>query len=589
LQALTGLIAVLGTGIAGFALARLPPTEIRIPLYAFVLSAVLWGVGDLTAASATEATTKQLGVAIFYSGAIAIPALWWVVALRWADEVGAALPLRAAAWRRLPLWWAGAMWLVMITNPWHGAFITPVVGGRNLYQPLWFVMAIPGYAQILAALALEVAVARKSVRSAVRHQAWFLIAASVVTLSGSLVYVTGIVSLNLTVAMLSISMSLLVVGMAREGLFGVMPAALRAIAADHPDGVVVVGPDGHVGYANQRARQLLEPVILQLDRPLVEILQDPALQPETPLSFAPEPSSNLWRVFSGPTGALFRIDALTPRWLQVVASSVGGARSGASGHVLLLSDVTERRHAELRARRLRRLDSVTSLARSISRDFQGAFTIVLANADLLAAKLGDDPSQRYLARIFEAARLGADVAYQLQLYTGAGDGLRVNLELAEVVAEACSLVERDLPPSVGLHNRPPGRPLPIDADPIQVRDCIFGLLMNAIEATSDGEREIEVITGVDRFDPGRTNDLVCGTEQPPGDFAYVRIRDEGGGMDPEVEERAFEPFFSTRQKDRGSGLSSVLGIARAHDAVIGLQNDPGWGCTFTVYFPLRDE
>ena len=121
------MITVVATGVAGFALARLPRTGVRLPLYFLVLSGVLWAVGDLIADGATDVTTKQLGISILYTGTITLPALWWIVALRWAREVGAALPLRSAAWRSVPLWWAGAMWLVMITNPWHGSFISPVV------------------------------------------------------------------------------------------------------------------------------------------------------------------------------------------------------------------------------------------------------------------------------------------------------------------------------------------------------------------------------------------------------------------------------------------------------------------------------
>jgi signal transduction histidine kinase len=183
--------------------------------------------------------------------------------------------------------------------------------------------------------------------------------------------------------------------------------------------------------------------------------------------------------------------------------------------------------------------------------------------------------------------VGGELADELQAYTGSAGSARQSVDLFEVVAEVCSLVEPELSPNLCLKLRRPGRPLSIDGDPVQLRECISSLLVNAVEATQGDDREIEVVVEVVRFDPSQINDLVCGAEQPPGDFAYVEIRDEGGGMDREVEERAFEPFFSTREKNRGSGLSTVLGIARAHDAVVALYNDPGWGCTFCVYFPLR--
>jgi hypothetical protein len=121
---------------------------------------VCWIAGDLLADAATTSSEKLIGISLLYTGVITMPALWWTIALHWAGDVGARLALRSPAWRWVPLGWAAAMWLAMITNPWHGHFLTPVVGDRNLYQPLWFAMAVPNYALILAALAVEISVAR---------------------------------------------------------------------------------------------------------------------------------------------------------------------------------------------------------------------------------------------------------------------------------------------------------------------------------------------------------------------------------------------------------------------------------------------
>jgi signal transduction histidine kinase len=113
--------------------------------------------------------------------------------------------------------------------------------------------------------------------------------------------------------------------------------------------------------------------------------------------------------------------------------------------------------------------------------------------------------------------------------------------------------------------------------------------MNAIGAMDRAQGEIRALTGRSRVDPSEST-LVWGSDQPAGDYAFVRIRDEGGGMDPDTEERAFEPFFSTHHKDRGVGLPTVLAVARAHGALIALENERGVGCEVTIYFPLdRDE
>ena len=494
--------------------------------------------------------------------------------------------MRAPAWRWVPLGWAAAMWLVMITNPWHGAFLTPVIGGHNVYQPLWWVMALPNYALILASLAVELEVARRVARREVRRQASFMIAASGVTLLCNALYVSGLVELNATVVSLSISSALLVVGMAREGLFGVLPAAFSAIAAGHPDGLVVVGPDRRVRYANGRAYELLAPFAPSPNVRILEAFEN--AERVTEIEGGGELGSDelWWERLASREGVTVRMSGGN-RWLDLGATPVQGRGRGERGYCLRIGDATVRKQAELAAAQTRRLESVASLARAVSRDFQGVFAIVQANAEMLAAEAQHDRrAERMVARIVEAASYGAEMAHQLQLHTGTFDTARVALELAEIVEESCGMVEDELPEGVTLVHRRARRRLPVEADPIQIRHCIFNVLVNAIEATGQAGGEVRVSTGARRVDPSQLPGLVSGREEPPGDFAWVEIRDEGGGMTSETEERAFEPFFSTRGKDRGNGLSAVLGIARAHAAPVALVNEPGRGCTFTLYFPL---
>jgi signal transduction histidine kinase len=275
------------------------------------------------------------------------------------------------------------------------------------------------------------------------------------------------------------------------------------------------------------------------------------------------------------------------RWLHLAATPVQGRGRGETGYYLRISDATARKRAELAAAQMRRLESVASLARTVSHDFQGVFAIVQGNAELLAAReLRDPRAQRMLARIVEAASYGAGKAQQLQIHTGTFDTARVALDLGEIVAESCGMLEAELPEGVALVHHHAERLLPVEADPIQIRRCVFNVLENAMEATARTGGEVRVATGAQRLEPARLPGLVSGREEPAGDFAFVEIRDEGGGMSTETEERAFEPYFSTRGKDRGTGLSAVLGIARAHGAPVALVNEPGRGCTFTLYFPL---
>jgi signal transduction histidine kinase len=583
--ALSGVVGGLSIGLIAVAVRRLPRTPMRPVLYAFVASGVLWSIGDLIASAATSAGWKHAGLAVLYTGAITLPALWWWVALRWADDVEAGLPLRHRLWRWGPLLWAGAMWTVMLTNPWHGAFITPVIGGHNVYQPAWYAMALPNYGLILASLAVELEVARRVARSEVRRQAAFMIAASGVTLLSNALYVSRVVELNATTVTLSVSTALLLVGMAREGLFGVLPAALSAIAAGHPDGLVVVGPDGRVRYANRRAHELLAPFGLGPKVGILDAFRSAERVAEVEDGEQLWSDVRWWKRLVTARGVTLRL-ADQSRWLHLTATPVHGRWLGERGHCLRIADATARKRAELAAAQTRRLESVTSLARTVSHDFQGVFAVVRANAELLESAARTPSAQRMLSRIVEAATTGAGMAQDLQLHTGTVDVARRELDLGEIVDEICGMGEDELPEGVALAHARSRRPLPVEADPIQLRQCVFNLLVNALEAAADAGGEVRIETGVRRMDPSRVASLVSGRDAPPGDFAYVEIRDDGGGMSSETEERAFEPFYSTRGKGRGNGLSAVLGIARAHAAPVSLVNEPGRGCTFTLYFPL---
>jgi signal transduction histidine kinase len=71
----------------------------------------------------------------------------------------------------------------------------------------------------------------------------------------------------------------------------------------------------------------------------------------------------------------------------------------------------------------------------------------------------------------------------------------------------------------------------------------------------------------------------------PGDYVYVKHTDSGPGMESEVVERAFEPFFTTRETGRGMGLATLLGGVRAHNGAVSLESTPGDGVTVTLLFP----
>jgi CheY-like chemotaxis protein len=126
---------------------------------------------------------------------------------------------------------------------------------------------------------------------------------------------------------------------------------------------------------------------------------------------------------------------------------------------------------------------------------------------------------------------------------------------------------------------------PIEADPVQIRQIVMNLIINASEAIGEQSGVITVSTGSMKCDPEQPCEDYMGSEVPDGSFVYLEVSDTGCGMDRETQQRIFEPFFTTKFTGRGLGLSAVLGIIRAHKGACRLYSEPGTGTTFKALFP----
>ncbi len=589
-QVLAGIGVGFCIGLVAVAMLRLPAPGVARPLVGFLVCAVLWALGDSLATLARSQPQKLAGLALLYTGAIYLPPFWWIAARHWARDRGVPT-LAGRGWTWAPLLWATLMWGAMITNPWHGLFMTPVIGGRNVYQPLWWCMAVPNYLLIVGVLAVELHVARRVRLPEVRRQAGFLIAASLVMLGANAVWVSGARVPNETLLALSASSVLLFVGMVREGVFGVLPVALRILAEEDPDGLVVLRQGGRVAYLNARAREILAPFGVALEARLPEAFAGIAWKPDgSPLGSAPGWEEAWWQEVTGRHGALLSLGGRDTRWLQMSAQRVHGRRGRVRATCLRLRDVTAERRAEMQLRRARRLESVAQLALGVGHDFQNVLAIVRGNAELLLDDHPADPSiQRKAARIREAGRRAWELAEQLQIYAGGSAPVRTRLDLSALAHELVDLLQPDLPAEVRLRLELADDALPVAADPTQLRQILLNMLINAREALPEAGGAISVSTGVHRIDPGRLENLIVGRGQAPGEYAYVRVADTGGGMDPATQERLFEPYFSTKGKHRGVGLSSTLGIVRAHGALLQLETREGEGSEFRLHLRLQRD
>lgn len=231
-------------------------------------------------------------------------------------------------------------------------------------------------------------------------------------------------------------------------------------------------------------------------------------------------------------------------------------------------DVTQQRRLEQQIREWQKMDALGQLAAGIAHDFNNILTMILAGADLLGAEVRDDQLRADAHAIAMAARKGAALTAQLLSFArrqpGAGETV---LDLNEVVREMSGILTRMLGTRILLVLELDAARAPVRIGRSQAEQVLMNLVLNARDAIV-GEGSISITTRRLRDEPSTT--LLC-------------VRDTGTGMDPEVQRRMFEPFFSTKGgKGSGLGLSTVYGIVTQAGGTLDVRSTLSKGTTIEV-------
>jgi len=247
----------------------------------------------------------------------------------------------------------------------------------------------------------------------------------------------------------------------------------------------------------------------------------------------------------------------------------------------------ERETYERERREAQRLEALGRLAGGVAHDFNNLLTVILANSDpgMLA---GDGPGEAASRRaeIHEAGTRAAALTQQLLAFARRQPFEPRSLELNGLIAGLRPMLSRLLRDDVELHlELAPGLPA-VRSDPARLEQVVINLAVNAQDAMPRGgrlsleTRRVELDEAACRRHPGLR----------PGAHVLLAVSDTGAGMPAEVLERVFEPFFSTRtaQGGTGLGLATVHGLVTQSGGAVLVYSEPGKGSTFKVYLPAAD-
>jgi len=305
----------------------------------------------------------------------------------------------------------------------------------------------------------------------------------------------------------------------------------------------------------------------------------------------PEDSLTEYQNFLRGDAAFFNQEKLCRRrdgtqiWIALAMSAVHGGGGRRESLIAVLEDITERKRAEEQLVKTQKIESVALLAGGIAHDFNNLLTTVLGNASLAMETVPEGGEvQTMLQGVLSAGERAARLTSELLAYAGRGPFMPTDIDLSAVAGAACQMVRPSVPLDIPLRlHLAEGLPS-LHADPSQIQQLVTNLLFNAVEASGgQGHGPIAVETGQTQIENPQ---LGAVGEVLPGPYLFVRVQDEGDGIEESVLPRIFDPFFTTRFVGRGLGLAAVSGIVRRLKGAVLVTTTVAVGSRFTVLFPV---
>ncbi len=268
----------------------------------------------------------------------------------------------------------------------------------------------------------------------------------------------------------------------------------------------------------------------------------------------------------------------------------------------LQREMAERVAAQDSARKLSRqlqqsqkMEAIGTLAGGIAHDFNNILTVIIGYTEL--AKLHSDslckhspcPAGKELDQVLRAADRAKELVRQILTFSRRQDGEKVPLKLLPILQESLELLRASLPQSIEIKTKITCGNIRLLANAVQLQQILMNLGTNAHHAMREtgGILAVEAeCIELEEFDEKSKHLLLA-----PGRYLLLKVCDNGCGMERALLDKIFDPYFTTKPPDQGTGmgLAVVHGIVKSHGGHISVYSEPGKGTSFLIYLPMLEE
>ena len=251
-------------------------------------------------------------------------------------------------------------------------------------------------------------------------------------------------------------------------------------------------------------------------------------------------------------------------------------------------DVTERKQLQAQLQQAQKMEAIGTLAGGIAHDFNNLLQAILGYTQmLLFDRKKGDPGFTDLKGIEKAGVRASELTQQLLTFSRKVESQLRPVDLNQEIIQVERLLKRTIPKMINIELNLNDTLKIINADPNQMEQVLMNLAVNARDAMPDGGK---LIIGTDNV---VLKKKFCKIHigAVPGTYVMLTVSDTGHGMHSDIVQHIFEPFYTTKEIGRGTGLglAMVYGIVKSHSGYITCDSDVGSGTTFKIYLPIIEE
>ncbi len=260
---------------------------------------------------------------------------------------------------------------------------------------------------------------------------------------------------------------------------------------------------------------------------------------------------------------------------------------GKQASLAFITDVSTEKSLRTQLFRAQKMEAIGTLAGGIAHDFNNILGIIMGNTEMALLDTPEDsPTYDFLQQVTKAAFRAKDLVKQILTFSRQGEQEQRPLHIIPIIKEALKLLRSSLPTTIAIRQEisVPFAQDSVFADSTQIHQILMNLCANSAHAMREAGGILEVNYSSMDFS---AEDLNKPHDLSPGSYLVLLVSDTGHGMSKEVMERIFEPYFTTKKPEEGTGLglAVVHGIVKKHGGAITVTSAPGEGSAFHIFLP----